>query len=268
MQERLQKILSARGIASRRKAEEYILAGHVKVNGVMATLGQKADPLKDKIEVEGEVLIDRAEMLYYILYKPVGVVTTNAEMKTDKTVIGLMPKDLKGKVFPVGRLDKDSEGLLLLTNDGVLAYRLTHPKFNHEKEYEVTVANPLFEGQLQKMRDGLKIFGELTKSADVKRSGDRTFRIALTEGKNRQIRRMCQKVGNPVVTLKRIRIMTLKDDNLKTGDLRLLTKPERETLLKAVGVDGEQPPVSSLKPVLSKPISPKTAPIKNKKNPL
>jgi pseudouridine synthase len=236
MLERLQKILSRCGIASRRKAEEYIEQGLVTINGQIAKIGDKADPEKDQIEVSGKVLEERAEMLYYLLYKPVGVVTTNTERKEDKTIIDLLPKNLHGKVYPVGRLDKDSEGLLLLTNDGVLAYRLTHPKFDHEKEYEVMVANDLHDGQLQKMRDGLKIFGEMTKSADVKRSGERTFRIALTEGKNRQIRRMCAKIGNPVVTLKRIRIMTLKDDRMRPGDLRPLGDTEKQELLRSVGL--------------------------------
>jgi 23S rRNA pseudouridine2605 synthase len=116
MQERLQKILSARGIASRRKAEEYIEQGLVKVNGKVATLGQKADPLLDTIEVDGKVLQARQEMLYYVLDKPVGVVTTNATSEDQKTVQDLLPPELQGKIFPVGRLDKDSEGLLLLTN--------------------------------------------------------------------------------------------------------------------------------------------------------
>jgi 23S rRNA pseudouridine2605 synthase/23S rRNA pseudouridine2604 synthase len=236
MLERLQKILSARGIASRRKAEEYIMQGLVKVNGKTAVLGQKADPDVDSIEVDGQVLQARQEMLYYLLHKPKGIETTNATREGQKTVIDLLPASLKGKIFPVGRLDKDSEGLLLLTNDGVLAYRLTHPKFDHEKEYEVTVANPITDGQLRKMAEGMTISGEKTKPATVKRISPSVFRIALTEGKNRQIRRMCQKVGDPVDKLKRIRIMTLTDDRLQPGKLRPLTTVERDELLKSVGV--------------------------------
>ncbi len=236
MQERLQKILSARGIASRRKAEEYILAGLVKVNGVVAELGQKADPETDEITVDGKVLQARQEMLYYLIYKPVGVVTTNAEQKETKVLLDLLPADLQRKVFPVGRLDKDSEGLILLTNDGVLAYRLTHPKFEHEKEYEVTVNEAVREGALQKMRDGMTISGEETKPALVRKLSDHSFRITLTEGKNRQIRRMSQKVGLTVNKLQRIRIMTLTDSALQPGDYRPLTTEEKDALLKSVGL--------------------------------
>jgi 23S rRNA pseudouridine2605 synthase/23S rRNA pseudouridine2604 synthase len=242
MLERLQKILSARGIASRRKAEEYIERGLVKVNGKVATLGQKADALVDKIEVDGKVLEERQEMLYYLMNKPVGVETSNvAALSHEKeegltTVRDLLPPGLKGNVFPVGRLDKDSEGLLLFTNDGALANRLTHPKFDHEKEYEVTVETEIFEGALDKMREGMKILGETTKPAKVIKTGLKTFHIALTEGKNRQIRRMCQKIGNPVVSLRRVRIATLTDSVLAPGKLRPLTEAEKAALLASVGV--------------------------------
>lgn len=268
MQERLQKILSARGIASRRKAEEYITQGLVKVNGTVATLGQKADPDSDTIEVDGKVLEARQEMMYYLMNKPRGVVTTNIESNKgsegnkrnkgmrgmkgerssfississlssahDPTIRDLLPQHLRGKVFPIGRLDKDSEGLLLLSNDGVLAYRLTHPKFDHEKEYEVTVSQPIMEGALEKMRKGMMILGEKTKPAVVRKTGAKSFTIALTEGKNRQIRRMCEKVGNPVVTLRRTRIMTIRDPQLKAGQMRSLTESERAGLLAAVGL--------------------------------
>lgn len=243
MLERLQKILSARGIASRRKAEEYILQGLVKVNGTAAILGQKADPDVDIIEVDGRVLQARKEMLYYLFYKPRGVVTSNIERRRegestlrDKTTRDLLPQNLRGKIFPIGRLDKESEGLLLLSNDGVLAYRLTHPKFDHEKEYAVTVEQPIMEGALDKMRKGMMILGEKTKPAMVRKTGAKTFTIALTEGKNRQIRRMCEKVGNPVVTLRRTRIMTIRDPALKSGELRPLMAEEKTGLLASVGL--------------------------------
>ena len=245
MLERLQKILSARGIASRRKAEEYIERGLVTVNGKKAVIGQKADAAVDRIEVSGEVLEERQEMLYLLLNKPVGVVTSNVakrltgtspEALAERTVRDLLPPALQGKVFPVGRLDKNSEGLLLLTNDGALANRLTHPKFDHEKEYEVETEKEIFEGALDKMRQGIKIMGEITKPAIIKKTGSRTFRIALTEGKNRQIRRMCQKVGNAVTSLKRIRIVSLTDTRLAPGKIRPLTDSERSALLASVGV--------------------------------
>lgn len=283
MLERLQKILSARGICSRRKAEEYILQGLVKVNGKVAELGQKADPDTDAIEVDGRVIEARKEMLYYLMNKPQGVVTTNIEtnkgsegnkgnsgnkglkgntgnkgtrgMKGERssfipsassvssasslhapTIRDLLPPNLRGKVFPIGRLDKESEGLLLLSNDGVLAFRLTHPKFDHEKEYEVTVEQPIMEGALDKMRKGMMILGEKTKPANVEKTGPKIFTIALTEGKNRQIRRMCEKVGNPVVSLKRTRIMTIMDSQLKAGQMRPLTDAERAGLLASIGL--------------------------------
>jgi len=238
MKERLQKILSARGICSRRKAEEYIEQGLIKVNGKVATLGQKADPEKDKVEVDGKVVEERKEMLYYVLNKPKDIVTTNATRRNQTTVFDILPEKLRGKIFPVGRLDKDTTGLLLLTNDGVLAYRLTHPKFDHEKEYEVTTVRPITDGALKKLEKGITISGTKTKQAHLKRLGNSKFSIALTEGKNRQIRRMCQKVGCPVKELKRIRITTLSDSKLKSAQIRELTHKERAALLGSVGLEG------------------------------
>ncbi len=236
MQERLQKILSARGICSRRKAEEFIEKGLIKVNGKVAELGQKADPEKDKIEVDGEVIESRKDLVYYVINKPRGIITTNAERKNQETIISLLPKKLQGKIFPVGRLDKESSGLLLLTNDGVLAYRLTHPKFDHEKEYEVITVREITDGALNKLKKGMTISGSKTKPAKIKRISQTKFTIALTEGKNRQIRRMCQKVGCPVKELKRIRIMTLEDARLKEGEVRELSKKEKADLLESVGL--------------------------------
>ncbi len=249
MQERLQKILSARGIASRRKAEEYIEQGLVKVNGKVATLGQKADPLLDTIEVDGKVLQARQEMLYYVLDKPVGVVTTNATSEDQKTVQDLLPPELQGKIFPVGRLDKDSEGLLLLTNDGVLAYRLTHPRFQHDKEYEVTLDRTINSIACRQLEEGFELDGSLTKPLTVQKIAPNIIRIILTEGRNRQIRRMCQHVGYTVKTLRRVRIMSLLSTHRKPGELRKLTAKEREDLLSSVGVienieKGDSPDVS------------------------
>lgn len=236
MLERIQKILSARGICSRRKAEEFIEQGLIKVNGKVAELGQKADPEKDNIEVDGEVIESRKDLVYYVINKPRGIVTTNAERKDQETIISLLPKKLQGKIFPVGRLDKESSGLLLMTNDGVLAYRLTHPKFDHEKEYEVITVREITDGALSKLKKGMTISRSKTKPAKIKRISQTKFTIALTEGKNRQIRRMCQKVGCPVKELKRIRIMTLEDRKLKEGEVRELSKKEKDALLKAVGL--------------------------------
>ncbi len=238
MQERLQKILSARGIASRRKSEEYIIAGLVKVNGKVAELGQKADAALDQIEVDGKVLSDRQEMLYYVLAKPEGVETTNSEQKRlgIKTVREFLPPELQGKIFPVGRLDKDSAGLLLFTNDGVLAYRLTHPGFQHEKEYDVTLDRPISPMVCRKIAEGFEMDGSMTKPLKCVKVAPNRARIILTEGRNRQIRRMCQHVGFTVKKLRRVRIMTLADETTPLGELRVLTHVEKSNLLKSVGL--------------------------------
>jgi pseudouridine synthase len=246
MLERIQKILSQRGIASRRKAEEYITRGLVKVNGVIATLGQKADAEHDRIEVDGNVLKEQREFLYVLLHKPVGMLThpfgsmIGAKEKRpgdDPSVRDLLPQELRGMVSTVGRLDKDSSGLLLLTNDGALAYRLTHPTFDHEKEYVVTVDRHIGDSALEKLKGGMIILGEKVKPARVRLLDDHTFSIALTEGKNRQIRRMCEKIGLRVQTLQRTRIVTLKDPKLTPGKWRKLTVNEVSALRTAVGLD-------------------------------
>lgn len=257
MQERLQKILSARGVASRRKAEEYIEQGLVTVNGKVSKIGDKADPEKDKIIVDGKVLQERREMLYYVMHKPVGVETSNVDRSSPEkpkakagshsyrshqkpttvpTVRDLLPKNLQGRVFPVGRLDKDSEGLLIFTNDGVLAYRLTHPKFLHDKEYEVVLDRPVEPIMLKQIQEGFLLDGSMTKPLFVRKIAPTIIRIILTEGRNRQIRRMCQQVGYTVKSLKRVRIMTLEDAKLKTGAIRELKEKERGQLLKSVGL--------------------------------
>lgn len=236
MLQRLQKILSARGICSRRKAEEYIERGLVKVNGTVATIGDKADPDTDTIEVDGTVTEERKELLYYLMHKPEGVETSNVEWQKN-TVRTLLPKELQGTVYPVGRLDKDSCGLLLFTNDGALAYRLTHPKFEHEKEYEVTTKEPMTPGQLQKMRDGLKILGSKTKPALIVPLGPERFSITLTEGRNRQIRRMVQKVGGEVASLKRVRIVNIQDESLTSGSVRQLSESEVCALLQSTNLE-------------------------------
>ncbi len=236
MLERLQKILSSRGICSRRKAEEYITRGLVRVNGIVAVLGQKADALRDSIEVNGTVLEDRKTMLYYVMNKPVGVETTNVDRSDDSppSVRELLPPTLRGTVYPVGRLDKDSSGLLLFTNDGVLAYRLTHPKFHHEKEYEVTLDRPIRPLELQALKDGFILDGTKTKPLKAWKTAPKTIHIVLTEGRNRQIRRMCQHIGYTVKSLSRVRIMTLTDDRLPLGAIRALSESEKNALLRSV----------------------------------
>ncbi len=229
---RLQKFLSRAGICSRRKGEEYIQAGWVKVNGKIVTeLGIKVDPERDAVEVDSDAIRSDSAPTYIALNKPKGYVSS-CDQQNEKIVLDLL--DISERVYPVGRLDKESTGLLLLTNDGHLHHRLSHPSFNHEKEYEVTVAKPLPEGALRKLAKGLPMMGTRTRPARVKRISARRFGIVLQEGKNRQIRRMIRKVGNQVTHLKRIRIANIKMGNLPSGSWRYLTKIEKEKLLKAL----------------------------------
>jgi pseudouridine synthase len=229
---RLQKYLSRAGICSRRRGEEYIKAGWVKVNGKIATeLGVKIDPDKDVVEVDHCAVDANIVPIYIALNKPRGVVSS-CYQPNEKIVLDLL--NIEERVFPIGRLDKDSTGLLLLTNDGRLHHRLSHPSFNHEKEYEVRVAKPLTEGTLRKLSKGLPMMGTRTRPAQVTRISARRFRIVLLEGKNRQIRRMVRKVGNEVIELKRIRIATIRLDKLPSGSWRYLTEKERDTLLKLI----------------------------------
>lgn len=245
MQERLQKILSRHGIAARRKAEEFIRAGRVRVNGKVAAIGEKADAATDRIVVDGKELPRVLEKIYYLMYKPVGVETTRGHKGGTYTSVpsvpsipffpfvdDLLPPHLRTKVFPIGRLDKDSEGLILFTNDGELKYKLEHPKFDHEKEYEVETAEEIHDGAMRKLEKGVMLDGVKTKKTHITRLGPSAFRIALTEGRNRQIRRMCQKVGSTVVRLRRVRIMNLRDENLQQGKGRLLTGREIAELLE------------------------------------
>ncbi|MCP4692737.1 MAG: rRNA pseudouridine synthase [Desulfobacterales bacterium] len=225
---RLQKFLSAAGVCSRRRGEEYIRDGRVRVNGdVVTTPGSKVDPGKDRVEVDGKVVEAEREMVYIALNKPVGYVTS-CRHPDEKTVVDLV--DYPGRVYPVGRLDKDSTGLLLLTNDGRLHHRLCHPSFDHEKEYDVTVKKPMSGGALKKMAAGLLLNGKKTRPARVKKISSRRFRIVLKEGRNRQIRRMVQKVGNRVTALTRIRVVNIRLGGLAKGAWRFLSKGEVEKL--------------------------------------
>ncbi len=230
MELRIQKYLSERGICSRRQAEKYIQDGLVKLNGVVVTtLGTKIDPSKDKIELNNKAIEDIQNKVYYILNKPAGYVTTCAN-KDDRNVMDIVK--VPERVFPVGRLDKDTTGLLLLTNDGVIAYRLTHPKFEHEKEYLVQATMPMQKEQLSKLEEGMKLFGRKTNPTRIKRLSAKRFTIVLTEGKNRQIRRSMQKVGAWVKKLQRIRIENLMLGELPIGEIRKVTESELKELKK------------------------------------
>lgn len=230
---RLQKYMAQCGIASRRESEKLITEGKVKVNGQVVTeMGVKIDPEKDKVEVDQNALSERAEKLVYvILNKPTGYVTTCNRTKFESKIVTDLV-DLPERIYPVGRLDKDTSGLLILTNDGDLTYQLTHPKFEKPKEYEVKVQGDITDGALEKLREGVKLWGEKTKETEIKRLTKNTFLITLTEGKNRQIRRICRKVGYPVLELKRIKIKGLDFKDVKIGKWRFLTAQELEVLKK------------------------------------
>ena len=226
---RLQKFLSAAGVCSRRKGEEFIKAGRISVNGeVIVELGTKIDPDQDRVEVDGKAIQPSNTLVYIALNKPKDYVTSCSH-PGQKVVVDLV--DVSERIYPVGRLDKDSTGLLLLTNDGRLHHRLSHPSFDHEKEYDVTVARPISEGALKKMRDGLPLMGTKTRPARISRISHRRFRIVLQEGKNRQIRRMVRKVGNEVTRLQRQRFASIKLGNLPPGKWRYLSPGEKKSLL-------------------------------------
>ncbi len=229
---RLQKFISRAGYCSRRHAEEFILNGKVTVNGQIVTqLGTKVDPEKDKVVVEGTPISPEENLVYIALNKPKGYVTSCSH-PGEKIVMELV--NIPQRIYPVGRLDKDSTGLLLLTNDGKLHLKLTHPSFDHEKEYLVTVAQPIPQGALHSLEKGLTILGTKTRHTRVKRISDTRFKIILKEGKNRQIRRMIQKVGNRVSDLKRIRVANVRLGRLPEGKWRHLDETEKKYLIEAV----------------------------------
>lgn len=227
---RLQKYLSTAGVCSRRRGEALILAGRVTVNGKVQTrLGSKVDPEKDTVTVDGRSVSFIRPPIYIALNKPRGVVTSCRQPK-DKTVLDLI--DVPERVYPVGRLDKDSTGLLVLTNDGRLHHRLSHPSFDHEKEYEVTVHPAISDQGLAEMEKGMPLMGSRTRPARIIRTSPNTFRITLKEGKNRQIRRMVKQLGCRVTSLNRVRISELRLGRLKPGAWRHLSEREKKALLE------------------------------------
>jgi pseudouridine synthase len=229
---RLQKFLSAAGVCSRRHGEVYIQAGRVRVNGRRATvLGTQVDPDKDRIEVDGRTVTLQTRFIYIALHKPKGYVTSCSHAG-EAVVMDLI--DLPQRLYPVGRLDKDSTGLLLLTNDGRLHHRLSHPSFDHEKEYEVTVEQPILDSVLDHLSAGMPLMGAKTRPARIRRLSGRRFKMVLQEGRNRQIRRMVRKVGHRVVRLKRIRVANIRLGNLPIGAWRHLTSKEEKTLLHSL----------------------------------
>src|ERR671911_194587 len=240
MNQRLQKVLAQAGLGSRRACEVLIAGGRVRVNGHVATLGDRADPEVDEIEVDGAVVGVRPGLVHYLLNKPAGVVTTASDPQGRATVVGLVPAE--PRVFPVGRLDADTEGLLLLTNDGDLAHRLTHPSFGVDKEYLVEVEGTPARGVVRRLRDGVELEDGVTAPATVAAVGDNLLRITTHEGRNRQVRRVCDAVGHPVRRLVRLRIGPISDRRLAPGEWRPLRQDEVRALERAAA--GKPPPPS------------------------
>ena len=230
MKVRLQKFLAEAGIASRRKAEELIVMGKIQLNGKVVTeLGTKVDTQKDVVLYQNKKVEIKQNFVYIMLYKPEGYVTTVKDQFQRPTVMDLL-KDVTERVYPVGRLDYDTSGLLLLTNDGDLTYRLTHPKHHIEKTYEAKLFGIPSEQDILKFRRGIIIDGKKTEPATLeilkKEKKYTTVRIIIQEGRNRQVRKMCQAIKHPVAQLKRIGTGTLFLKDLKKGSYRYLTQKE------------------------------------------
>lgn len=241
MTERLQKILSQWGIASRRKAESLIMAGRVEINGQTATLGQQADPIQDAIAVDGVLLQPgtRPQLIYILLNKPRGIVSTCSDPEGRPTVLSLLPDTLRQHqgIHPVGRLDTYSTGALLLSNDGQFTYQLTHPRHEVEKFYEVVLEGQPSPATLEQWRNGIDLDGQRTLPAKVRllrrTAHSTTLAITIREGRNRQIRRVAEALGHPVRQLHRVAIGKVSLGDLAIGQYRLLKPPERQLLFEA-----------------------------------
>lgn len=247
---RLQKILSGAGVSSRRAAERLMTEGRVTVNGQVATaLGTRADPDRDDVRVDGRRVGRVSRRRYVLVNKPRGVVTTRSDPQKRRTVLDLVPR-VHEYVYPVGRLDYDSEGLLLLTNDGELAERLTHPRYALERVYEAVVRGVPTLAQLKRLRAGVALDGRVTAPVSVRlMGGHRTRRtdqariqVTLHEGRNRQVRRMFEVIGHPVVRLRRIQFGPIRDRSLKVGHHRDLSGPEIAALRAAVSTSSGASP--------------------------
>ncbi len=226
--QRAQKALAAAGVASRRVCEEMIEDGRVLINGEVATLGDKVDPSVDELRVDGAVVSIDSTRRTVLLNKPKGVISTASDTHDRDTVVDLVDADIR--LYPIGRLDADSEGLILLTNDGGLTQRLTHPSFGVEKEYLVSVTGNPSRGVLRELREGVELDDGRTSPAKVSELSPGLLRIVIHEGRNRQVRRMCSAVGHDVTRLVRSRIGGLSDPALKPGEWRDLTASEVRSL--------------------------------------
>jgi 23S rRNA pseudouridine2605 synthase len=233
--EKLQKVLARAGVASRRAVEALILEGRVRVNGEVATVGQRVDVTRDVLEIDGALVAANPDLVHYLLHTPAGVVTTASDPHGRSTVVDLVPAE--PRVFPVGRLDADTEGLLLLTNDGELTHRVTHPRHGVEKEYLAEVEGRPSRGELRKLREGVELDDGVTAPAKASLAAPNVVRLVIHEGRNRQVRRMCDAIGHPVVRLVRTRIGPITDTSLKAGEWRRLTPDEVAALARAVATD-------------------------------
>lgn len=233
MEERLQKYMAKCGVASRRKCEELILQGKVKVNSVVIdALGTKVNPSSDKVEVNNKIIKLEENKVYIMLNKPEGYVTTNSDEKGRKTILDIVK--VEERIYPIGRLDYDSSGLLLLTNDGDIYNKIIHPRVNIDKKYVALVKGLFTQDEMKKFREGVNIGDYVTSDAEIKiiekYSNSCKVEIIIHEGKNRQIRRMCSALGHEVVSLKRVSVGDIKLDKLTKGDWRYLEENEIEYL--------------------------------------
>ncbi|CAN5196892.1 pseudouridine synthase [soil metagenome] len=229
--ERLQKVLARAGFGSRRTCDDLIAAGRVTVNGEVAELGRRVDAEHDKIAIDGVAGSVRPGLVYYLLNKPSGVISTSTDPQGRPTVIGLVPTE--PRVFSVGRLDLDTAGLLLMTNDGDLAHRLTHPSLSVEKAYLAEVEGIPSPAAIRRLREGVELDDGMTSPAKVSLTPPNLVRLVIHEGRNRQVRRMCAAVGHPVLRLARYRIGPLADPSLAPGRWRHLEAGEVRALEEA-----------------------------------
>lgn len=226
MDKSLNKYISETGFCSRREADNYIDQGRVTINDNIAIKGNRVNP-GDVVEIDGEPIRKKDKTVYIAFHKPVGI-TCTMDTKDKSNIISFI--NYKSRIFPIGRLDKPSEGLIFLTNDGDIVNKILRAGNNHEKEYTVSVDKPINADFIHKMSNGVKILGTVTKKCSVKQEGKNRFRIILTQGLNRQIRRMCTALGYEVVTLKRTRIMHITLSNLAPGKWRYFTPEELKTM--------------------------------------
>jgi 23S rRNA pseudouridine2605 synthase len=257
--ERLQKLIARSGLCSRREADRLVSEGRVTVNAHVAALGDKADPADDFIKVDGKRLKSAELNRYVLLYKPRAVMTTCDDPEERTTVIDLVRPIVKERVFPVGRLDYQSEGLLLLTNDGDLAAKVTHPRYGVVREYMVKIRGDLDEGQVRQLRAGVSIDGHHVKPLSAERvrksaGGTSTWwRVEVTEGRTHEVRQLFYRAGRLVQRLRRSAIGPLRDSTLRSGDFRMLTELEVKALRRAAG---QKPKPAPPKRVRKKPSSP------------